>query len=241
MNNILKTDNYDLFDRVKGNRKVVTGQVSKLQASFNANPDLAQAVPIIVNDKMEIVDGQHRFYACKNLKLPIFYFQVKGLKLKDVQTLNSSTKIWSPVDYAKSYAELGNQHYKTYLAYKEKHSLSHSICVLFMTDAGHKGGGTTTESFRRGNFKIGDMALANRLAEQLKEINPLFKQADNRHFAVAFKKVAMNKKYDHKRMVEKIKKHPKSMLPKSCAEDYIRMLEKIYNNRMGDANRVRFF
>jgi ParB-like chromosome segregation protein Spo0J len=83
MNKIQVSEDYSSFKRIDGNRTINKAQVKKLYDSFNENPGLASAVPIVVNDKMEIIDGQHRFESLKKLNLPIYYYEVEGLKLQE--------------------------------------------------------------------------------------------------------------------------------------------------------------
>jgi len=242
MNKVQQTEDYSSFTRIKGNRTINKAQVKKLYDSFNEHPELASAVPIIVNDKMEIIDGQHRKEALKKLGLPISYVQIDGLDLRDVQIVNSATKNWSPTDYARSFAELGNDNYKTYLEFREKYHFTHSILMLMLTGAMQRDGGNTTYSFRHGKFKVGNLEQANKISKQFKDVVAYYKRADSRVFAVAFKRAAINPNYNHKRMLEKIQAYGAKFLKDSpYAEDYMRQLEKIYNYHNGQENRVRLF
>lgn len=238
--NIQHTDDYSSFKRIAGNRTINRAQVKKLRDSFDENPGLASAVPIMVNDKMEIVDGQHRFIALKQLGLPIWYYQVKGIALPAVQVINSATKNWNPTDYAKSFSELGNDNYKIYLDFKKRYHLAHHVLLLVLTDASsfiH-----TTGAFRKGKFKAGDVKKAHIFASRLEEMKRFYPRGDSRVFALAFKRVSDTKNYDHDRMIEKITACGSRFLKDSpYAEDYIRQLEKIYNHHMGIDNRVRLF
>jgi ParB-like nuclease family protein len=241
MTNILKTDDYNIFKRITGNRSINKAQVQKLYQSISENPNLAMATPIIVNDNMEVLDGQHRLEAMKKLKLPISYFLVSNMGLEEVQAINSATKIWNPVDYAISYSELGNENYKTYLDFKKRYHLSHSILLVYLTGIGRQTAGNTTPAFKKGKFLVGDIDLAHKLCKQLIEIGQYYPKYDNRSFALAFQKAATSPKYDHARMLEKLKEHSVMLKETAYIEEYMRQLEKIYNHHMGVANRVRLY
>lgn len=243
MTKIQQTEDYSSFKRISGNRTINKAQVSKLFASLGDNPELASAAPIIVNDKKEIIDGQHRFEALKKLGLPIYYFEVDGLSLKDVQVLNSATKTWSPLDYAKSFSELGYKDYDTYLEFRKKYKLNHHILLSYLSNGASNFANTNTiQTFRSGRFKAPNVDKSHRLCKELVEMQAFYKRGDSRAFAFAFKAIASNPVYDHQRMLQKMVICSAKILKDSpYAEDYVRQLEKIYNHHCALENRVRLF
>ena len=80
---IVKTTDYSIFKKINGNRGISHSHVTKLTAAI-ARRNLLQLFPIIVNEKMEIVDGQHRLWAAKRLKLPIYYEKMKEAGLEEI-------------------------------------------------------------------------------------------------------------------------------------------------------------
>ena len=64
------TRDYSLFKKLDGNRDV--RKKNALVKSIKEF-DLTMYSPIIVSDDFRIVDGQHRFEACKELNLPIYF------------------------------------------------------------------------------------------------------------------------------------------------------------------------
>ena len=66
-------------------------------------------IPIIVNEFMDIADGQGRLTACKDLNMPVYYMTVEGLRLKHVRIINSIFKKWSTRNYIKSYSTGDNK------------------------------------------------------------------------------------------------------------------------------------
>ena len=63
------TYDYSLFKFIDCNRNV--SHIKKLKESIESI-DLTMHYPIIVNDNMEIVDGQPRFEVCKLIGKPIY-------------------------------------------------------------------------------------------------------------------------------------------------------------------------
>ena len=64
---IRETNNYDIFKNMLGNRELKDKNYKKLMRSINEKQLI---IPILVNEKFEIIDGQHRFSACKSLGKP---------------------------------------------------------------------------------------------------------------------------------------------------------------------------
>lgn len=56
---IKKTFNYKMFKILKPNRKINNSHVRKLMESISAR-DLSEFYPILINEKNEVIDGQHR-------------------------------------------------------------------------------------------------------------------------------------------------------------------------------------
>ena len=106
---ILRTKDYSIFRRMEGNREVTAKRANHIRESI-INIGLVP-VPIVVNEHMEIIDGQGRFEALKSLGLPVFYVVVPGLTLSDCVSMNINTTPWQLIDYISSYAETGNENY----------------------------------------------------------------------------------------------------------------------------------
>lgn len=87
------TQDYDKFVYNQKNRNINEAHVTALKRSIRKN-DLLFAQPILVNEKYEVIDGQHRLQAAMKLNRPIYYIIKKGLTIDDAITLNVSTKNW---------------------------------------------------------------------------------------------------------------------------------------------------
>lgn len=235
---IYQTEDYDLFKKIAGNRTINKAQVSRLSASLDEKPELVAAIPIIVNDKMEVIDGQHRLQALKKLNLPVNYFIVDGMELPDVQRLNSNTQNWRPLDYAKSFSELGFKDYDVYLEFREMYHLQHQVLIAYLSQKA--GGGVTHRQWREGKFKTGNLGVAHKLCKELKDITRIYPRAENRSFCQAFRKISLNPLYNHDRMIEKLTRFAHKLVDQVNVEGYMREIERIYNYHSG-ARRVRLF
>jgi ParB-like chromosome segregation protein Spo0J len=64
---IFETRDYGMFKRLKGNRDITTNRVAIIKASIENIGYISN--PIICNENMEIIDGQGRYEACKELEI----------------------------------------------------------------------------------------------------------------------------------------------------------------------------
>ena len=72
------TTDYDQFKYIAGNRDVVEAHVKSLSEQITIKDF---QIPIIVNEKMEVCEGQHRLEAYKALSIPITYIIKEGLDI----------------------------------------------------------------------------------------------------------------------------------------------------------------
>ena len=109
ISNVYRTSNYSLFKRLHANRDVTTSRVNKIINSIKQVGYIQS--PIIVNEKIEIIDGQGRYEALKRLGMPVDYIIVKGIGIKECRAMNIYQSNWGALDYIKSYAEDGDTNY----------------------------------------------------------------------------------------------------------------------------------
>ena len=89
---INKTNDYSIFRKLVGNRNVY-GKCKGIKKSIEKIGWMM--IPVLVNEKMEIVEGQTRFEACKELGLPIYYIIQPGIGLKECRYLNYYNRVWN--------------------------------------------------------------------------------------------------------------------------------------------------
>ena len=80
MEQVQQTKDYNLFKILSGNRPIDSYHLKKLKKSIETNNHL-NLHPIIINDRYEVIDGQHRLEAAKQLQCEIFY--IKSSKVDD--------------------------------------------------------------------------------------------------------------------------------------------------------------
>lgn len=245
-NNVIQeTRDYDKFKLLRANREQNRGHIEALKRAFDESGNLTKVQPILVNEKLEIIDGQHRFTAAKDREEPIYYTVVPGLRIEDARKLNLLQRSWKIDDFAYSYAEQGYQSYQNYLKLREDYDLNHSVTMAALHPSNAKG---KFKDFREGRLIFPDEVMENvqkRLEKFLEVIgtNDLLRdRRRSRDFAQAFFRITEIEGYDQKRMVKKLELFgPALVHAYSSTSEYQRMLEEIFNYRASEANRVRLY
>jgi len=165
---IESTTDYNKFSEVLvGNRGVIEANVKKLVASMG---DKQLASIAIVNKDGHIIDGQHRYAACRELGLPFYYITMPEYGIEEVHTLNTNMKNWTNEDFVRQFADRYSNGEKIFCDYfelvrfmdKERLTLSQALLIL---ERGRKSG---SEFLRNGTFKI--LATEEERMEDLREL-----------------------------------------------------------------------
>lgn len=106
---IQSTKDYDVFKKLLGNRPVTPTRVNKIVKSIKKIGYMSN--PIIVNEKMEVIDGQGRLEALKILGLPVEYIIQKGVGIDECMQMNINQTNWALLNYINAYAERKNENY----------------------------------------------------------------------------------------------------------------------------------
>lgn len=240
-NLVQKSTNYDQFTLLGTNREIYQGHVELLKQAFEEVGNLTKVQPILVNERYDIIDGQHRFLACKELHQPIYFTMVPGLGIREARSMNILHRGWRIDDWMASYAAEGKKDYIQYLALKEDYGFNHSVtlaCIL--GDRGDKG---IYPIIRNGEFEIEDMEGSVKRLNMLSEIGEIVGAgfASDRYFVRAWLSVITAEGYDHQRMLKRLAKAGTLLKRYASRDDYCRMLEEIYNHNMSEVNRVRLY
>jgi hypothetical protein len=143
------TRHYNKFKLINFNREINEKHVKKLVKSMQVQ---YLPIPILVNKNMEIIDGQHRFTACQQLGLPIYYAIMLEEKSVDlIQRINSLSKAWKLTDYHRAYVIQGQQEYIKLNNLLKKYDIS---LDFYLAVHGNDLGRNTRISFKEGKYKV---------------------------------------------------------------------------------------
>ena len=109
VNEVYKTDDLEMFKFTKFNRNVLFTDEILEQAKEGF------VSPIIVNEYMVVIDGQHRLEHAKKAGVPIEYIVKPGLNEHDIVRMNTTQRKWNMLNYIESYANQGSEEYVSLL------------------------------------------------------------------------------------------------------------------------------
>lgn len=235
------TTEYEVFERMPGNRPVDEGHVADLMKRMRTK-DLF--TPIQINQNFEVIDGQHRLEARRRLGLPVPFFCVSDYGLEEVQELNAQQKKWSIEDFTNSFIERGNKEYQVYQWFRRQYSLPHTLAVQLLmgdsSDSGRIGGHSVKAIFQGGQLKVNNLTAAKDKAEMLLKISPYFTHWNNRGFVAALMFCLRKKAFDFAKFLHRVETNPTMLKPCATTEQYILLVEEIYNYRSPQKVSLRY-
>lgn len=239
---IYKTTDYNRFKIMNGNRNISKQHLERIKLNILKKYVMS---PILVNERFEIVDGQHRFTALKELKLPVFYYMITGLTIDECQLLNSYSSNWTNMDYIKSFSKIGNKNYQMIIKFSETYPFMQNAYTIIYLLQGKK---TSSTGSLLANIKTGEFELsmqgyeaACRVAEKMKDFSKVTKEYTHTLFQRAIMQIIMHPSYDHDRMLSKMESVGSTKFKKcSSINDYYKILSEIYNYRARKGDEIYF-
>lgn len=239
---IQTTKTYSQFKVVGGNRAIHEKHLKELMASISAT-NMLEVNPIIVNRKMEVIDGQHRLEAAKRMHLPIFYIVATSAELKEVQRLNTAVKRWELRDFAVSYAFRGNEEYQKLLNFSERFRIGMSESIMMTQKVVHKWGNAIYE-FKEGNHVCDNLDEAEKVAKSAVQIarfvEPQIIKKLPDEFVRSVRTIEETKPVSTLAFIERLTKNGQKIPRQSETRDWLRAFEAAYNWHISK-NQVRFF
>lgn len=237
---VYTTKDYSKFKKLLGNREVSLKRIKKIISSINAVGYITS--PIIVNEKMEIIDGQGRLEALKELGLPVDYIIVKGAGIDACLNMNIYQEKWRVLDYINSYVERGNENYRKLKLLLDTWPL---FSINVVTTALFNVGRYSISSIKSGELVITDEDY-NRALENLNYITPLIPYAKktNGKLEPFFQAViyARNmEEVDEQRLMTKLIENMGIMINWSDIATAIQSIEEVYNKGLMAKNIVYMY
>lgn len=229
---VFKTNNYGKFKLYKFNRQINESLVQRIMESIDKIGYIA-GKSIIVDKEMNIIDGQHRFEACKRKMLPIFFTIIKGDAQKVIIELNTQQVNWKMNDYLNSWANNGVKVYQDLLAFETQYKLgiSNSLHIFFDAEFDK----TMTRMIKEGKvFPLN--TKSKELAEFIISCNAIAYYKHS-HFVRALCKVfhQLNDK-----QLKKLRDGLISLPQQATTSAYVTAFENIINRSVTSKNRISF-
>jgi len=236
---VKSTTNFEKFKTITGNREVSVPAVERLVREIKKS-NLLPYFPILVNKKMEVIDGQHRLEACKILNVPVYYNIGKNGDIETVQTVNTTSRNWMASDYLHSWIKRGNKHYEALASFMAENALPLGCARRIL--AWDKGG-NDIDGFKKGKFRISSENKAIEIKDLIKEICSINtgRLVYTHTFVIALMKMVDTPRYSQKWMLNRLEISAPKFWTSDKAVDYLRQLEDVYNfDVKREKNKVRF-
>lgn len=236
MENIQKTSDYSIFKYLVGNRKVnlKKSHLRNLKNSIQKD-NLLNLHPIIVNKNLEIIDGQHRLQAAKELGIEIYYIQSETVKDEHLIDCNVNQKSWeldNYIDYfsekekLSDYISLQNLMKKTGLKPKALLTLiigNVSTSLLLFMKTGKFKLPINPDFYKNIESYLDFISFVND-----KRLSPK-SMFTNHYFTGAFRWLILTSGFNFKLFISKLEQRWFDLKPQRGSEDFYKLLISIYN------------
>lgn len=227
---IHNTKNYAKFNLLKNNRRVMQRQVENIKKSIEAF-GYKEYRPVIVDEDFNIIDGQHRFKACQELKLPIYYSVETDHDAWDIIiALNANQKNWALNDYIHYHASNGKPFYIYIEQYMKKYGFTPTTATAILVTKQHNHTKMIREWYE---FEIPE--FAEYIANKIHEMKEVVEYALEKPFVLAFRRLLQ---LTSEKEANKIANNIETIRKQGNVIDYLTIFENKINYRRRWENRV---
>lgn len=227
------TKDYHMFNLLKYNRQVCPSHVENLKGKILHKNKLSTN-PIIVDEDMNIIEGQHRFMAAKELGLDLYYIVDCEFQAEDIIGLNSGRLNWVPLDYVKFYSRHGNEEYTNLLCALNKYEIK--VSEFLTLDKGDMSG--KYARLKSGKF-IFDKSSLDTMEKYLKTVDCLIKSgvsknkigSSNRRFLLACRVIFQCEFFDLELFLRQCERASHIISPGPDVAHYVQCFCDVYNFR----------
>lgn len=190
--------------------------------------------------KLKIKDGHHRFEVAQRLGIPFKYVVCNDEST--VRELDKATNKWTLSDCLTSYCREGKIEYLKVKKYCDETgiNLSSAISILAGNSASSKGNWLTR--FRDGSYSIN---TKSKYADILKDLVLCLKDNgikfyNNAYLVQALSRISFVDQFSASRLKSKIKSFAPFIEKKANLDQYLTLLEDIYNRQSRDKIPLKF-
>lgn len=242
---VYEESDYTKFKFLDGNRGTNEVHLKRLKLSVEEYGQLK--CPIMVNSKMEIVDGQHRYAIARALGLPIYFIINDDYGIEEVKILNTNMKNWGKSDYLKMYCDQKKPEYLLFEKYRnhfswttrngnKKYTFTNTAIEELLAANMSK-----DKYFEKGKLIIRDYDDTLNIGIYIREIG---ESCDIRNYkSLAFVRTMnfflRHPQFDRIHFAKKLKLYSKTLVGCSRVEEYRAAVSEIYNKN--SRNKIKFF
>ena len=253
VNKVYKTNNLSMFKQIDGNRIPNIQHVRRLSDSIRVYG--MKCNPILVNERMEVIDGQHRLMAAKEAESFVYYIIVDGYSLNEVHTLNLNQKNWTKKDFMEGYANMGIESYIKLKNFVEKNDdYSFNDCIALCSNISGSSSSDINQKIRQDNYKNYNMVevfqegtwkgkdfnLAQDWVNKIRMIKSYYVGYNRSAFVGTMIVLFQNKNFDFNEFMHKLRLQPTALVDCANREQYKTLIEDIYNYRSRNKVSLRY-
>jgi len=230
-----KTKDYSFFKDFSSNREVDPKHVNKLVRSIEKR-NLLHVNPIVIDEFMRVIDGQHRLAAAETLGLEIYYVQ-DSINRGDISMLNSNQKNWSAMDYINFYTI---EKVSSFIQLSSLINNYPEMAVSALLVLSNSEGRRDLIELKNGNLDVLEIDHAREISDIYRKLNQQFQCSfvfDSR-FPLALSKAVKNENFAIDVLIQKIEANPRAFVRCHTKDQYMEMIEEIYNRGLSK-NAIR--
>lgn len=229
---VYKTFDLEQFKPLHGNRQVNFAHVKRLVDSIKDNGYLLN--PIIVNKNNEVIDGQHRLEAAKQIHTFLWVIVEPEASLKEAVVFNANTSDWGLKDYCKSYCDLGRKDYQDLMVFYENNKdFTMAQCAEHTALTGGK-----MQDFKLGNYTYNLSHNVDIVFEAMRRIHDFCPSSKSNSYIRSINTCMNNKNFDLNQFVKKFIMYPEQYRRSSHISIIIANIEHIYNWKNHGKTRI---
>ena len=184
---------------------------------------------ISVNEKNEIIDGHHRFEACRRLNIPVLVQVCKGMTEETILQSNQAQEDWDKHDFTGTFAKQGNKNYQAiidFMAKYPKFKMTQTLILLKNEPNAHP----KKKEFQEGLYTIGNVKKAEEFAVKIMQVADYFPKAYTGKFISAIICCETRcKNFVFSEFMDKLQKFPDKLTPSITTKSYLEKIEDLYN------------
>ncbi len=231
---IQKTKEYSIFKSVNFNRDKTKHHIQEIKGIIQKE-NLLHLHPIIVNESMEVIDGQHRLEAARELEIDIFYIKA-DVSYEHILNSNLLQRKLSLEDVIKFYAIKDKiPHYIEFQSHMNMLKLSPKSLIALLFGMVSK---SLISFIKEGKFQMPPKkdVVENIILSfskfkdfvQEKRIKP-FSMFSCCNFCVAFRNLILITGYNETIFFSKLEQRWFDLKPQLNSNDWTKLLINIYN------------
>lgn len=232
------TKDYSRFRMINGNRQLNEQKIKRIINDMENGIDVLRYCPVLVKEngqRLDIIDGQHRFYVSRKRKTNVWYILVEEMTLHSIAKINSNTEKWKTKDFINCYVQIGNENYVKLRELIEKYPISITDALCMLQEGTVIGGGNhKKDDFEQGHFKVQHATFTHNLLSIVSLFQ--FPNKYSRGFLIAIQKVIDGEKVNIEEFISKINANKFDLIKQSTYKEYLLNLESVYNK--GKQNRI---